>query len=96
MLGGAGVVCSPRYFYLPPISKSSFDSGGSAYNDVSREIRGRSFRFSETFEIVPVPPSTIPAVPSARAPFERSYTRILELTTYTRFPLLFLWPKVQM
>ena len=70
MLGGAGVVFFPRYFYLPPVSKSSLDSGVSAYNDFSREIRVRSFRFSETFEIVPVPPSTIPAAPSARAPLD--------------------------
>ena len=33
MLGGAGVVFFPRYLYLPTVSKSSLDSGVSAYND---------------------------------------------------------------
>ena len=62
MLGGAGVVFFPRYLYLPTVSKSSLGSGVSAYNDF-RWRYGCDLQVSESFEIVPVPPSSIPAAP---------------------------------
>ena len=62
MLGGAGVVFFPHYLYLPTVSKSSLGSGVSAYNDF-RWRYGCDLQVSESFEIVPVPPSSIPAAP---------------------------------